>query len=190
MTSRVRRVRHPGARRAVAACLVLGGVFVSACGSAVPVKSQPAPGGRVSPGAAGAALCVDIPHLTSLTVRRLNAFPENNERFSFPGQVTVGDQVKVRAVAKALCALPRPPRDTRYFCPIDLGISYRLTFAAEGRHYSPVSVKPGGCEEVSGLTSPRWAARSSGFWRVLGKAMGITNATPAVFNGLADQRSR
>jgi len=95
--------------------------------------------------------------------------------------------MKVRVVAKALCALPRPPHDAaRYFCSIDLGISYRLIFAVEGRHYSPISVKPGGCEEVSGLTSPRWAERSPGFWRVLGNAMGITNATPAVFNGLAD----
>jgi hypothetical protein len=166
---------------------VLGGVLVSGCGSAVPVANQPAPSGSVSPGAAGAALCADIPHPTSLTVRRLNEFPENNERFAFPARVKVGDPVKVRAVAKALCALPRPPRDVaRYFCAIDLGISYRLTFAAEHRRYSPVSVKPGDCEEVSGLTSPRWAERSPGFWRVLGCAMGITNATPAVFNGLAD----
>jgi hypothetical protein len=151
----------------------------------VPVKNQPSPGGTVSPGATGAALCADIPRLTSLTVRRLNAFPENHEIFSFPGQVTIGDPVKVRAVAKALCALPRPPQGVmRYFCAIDLGISYRLTFAADGRHYLPVSIKPGDCEPVSGLASPRWAERSPGFWRVLGNAMGISNATAAVFNGL------
>ena len=184
MTTGVRQARRPGARRAVAACLVLDGVLVSACGSVAPARNQPAPASSISPGA-GASLCADIPHLTSLTVRRLNALPENNERFSFPAHVRVGDPVKVRAVARALCALPRPPHDARYFCSIDLGISYRLTFAADGRQYSPISVKPGGCEEVSGLASPRWAARSPGFWRVLGNAVGITNATPAVFSGLA-----
>lgn len=136
-------------------------------------------------------LCANIPHLTSLTISRLNPFPGNNERFSFPARVKVGDPVKVRAVAKAVCALPPPPPGaSRYSCGIDLGISYRLTFAAQARRYPPVSVRPGDCEPVSGLASPRWAVRSPGFWRVLGNAVGITGATSAVFSGLGPSAGR
>ncbi len=69
------------------------------------------------------------------------------------------------------------------FCPADLGITYHLTFSVAGRSFPTVIVDATGCQEVNGLGSTRWIARTPSFWRSLGKAMVLANPTYATFRG-------
>jgi hypothetical protein len=68
-------------------------------------------------------------------------------------------------------------------CPIDLGISYVLSFTAGISKFAPVTVNATGCEEVSGLGPPRWTACSPAFWGVLATAAGISLGDQATFTG-------
>ncbi|MGO9583157.1 MAG: hypothetical protein ACLP36_10150 [Acidimicrobiales bacterium] len=40
-----------------------------------------------------------------------------------------------------------------------------------------------GCQGVTGLVPARWAARTPGFWRELGGAMGLAHPTWETFRG-------
>ncbi len=92
------------------------------------------------------------------------------------------DPNAVRAVARALLALPKLPAGV-VFGPVDLGITYRLVFfAANGRRVA-VKVDATGVEAVTGLGSPRSATGATAFWRALGLAMGLAQPTWATFRG-------
>ena len=173
-----RRVRRSAARASGMAILLAAMFVLAACGSAAggdPGPSRPA-------SAADSTVCGSVPALDRLVVHRSDAFPQNHMRFSFPAEVTVTDAAQVRAAARALCSLPKMPSGT-FACPADLGIVYHLAFFAGGRAFPTVEVDATGCESVRGLGPVRWVARSPGFWSILGRAMGLSSPSNAMFRG-------
>jgi hypothetical protein len=190
--------RHSGAAWRV----MLGGAAVAAmlglaaCGSVVAKGSGAAGASRASgtpsgPSASGSplqgsvplgaasAVCAAIPHLTSLTVTRVMTL-HNQFHFSFPATVKVSDAAQARAVAAAACQLPQLPR-VMMTCPADLGVTYRLAFAAAGRAYPPVTAAATGCAKLVGLDVTRKAVPS--FWVDLGKAMRLASPGAPAFAG-------
>jgi hypothetical protein len=166
----------PGPARgwlSMAAVLAFGCAALAGCGHAAATDTT---------GAAGTGVCAKAGQVDRLTIDRANSFPQNHLRFAFPAQVTAASAHQAQAVAHALCALPPMPRGPMG-CPVDLGVSYRLRFAASRGMLSPVKVDPGGCQEVYGLGQIRWVARSAAFWGILGKAAGINHASSATFAG-------
>ena len=109
--------------------------------------AAPSPGGTGP--AAGAALCSSRAAMTRLVVSRVSALPQNHLHFTFPAVITVDSPGRARAVAEAVCGLPPMPR-TVISCPADLGVSYRLSFAAGSTTFPVVTVAPGGCAVVAG----------------------------------------
>ena len=164
-------------------CLLAAGAVlgVTGCGT---VSGQTLTGhaGRPAstPAAAGAGLCAAASQVDSLTVIRNVAFPASNLRFRFPAQVTTDRPQQARAVARALCTLPRMPGGDMS-CPADLGVSYRLVFSAAGRQFAAVTIRAGGCQQVSGAGPVRWLVRTPGFWTVLERATGAPG--PGAFLG-------
>jgi hypothetical protein len=182
------RFTRPGLAALMAAGLA---VLAAACGSQVattssatqpasaasPASASPASASPASDGAGGsAALCSDLPSVTRLVVSRVTALPQNHLHFAFPAGVTVSSPARARAVARAVCGLPLMPRGPMS-CPADLGLSYRLSFAAGSRSFPVVTIMTGGCAVVKGAGPVRWTARSPGFWAVLAHAMGLANRT-------------
>ncbi len=132
------------------------------------------PGGPASPGST--ALCSTQVGVTRLVVNRVTSLPRNHLRFAFPAGITVSSPARARAVAAAVCGLPLMPRGPMS-CPVDLGLGYRLSFAAGSRSFPVVTVTPGGCGGVAGAGPERWTARSPGFWTVLAHGMGLAHGT-------------
>jgi hypothetical protein len=128
------------------------------------------------------ALCDSSGSLTHLVVRRVDAFPQNHIRFSFPATVVVRETAAVRRVARALCALPAMPNQGLH-CPMDLGITSHLEFSSPTQHFRVVTVDATGCQSVTGLAPQRWIARSPGFWRTLGSAMHLKTPSWETFRG-------
>ena len=179
---------RPGLTRPSLAVLATAGcaVLVGACGSQAATTSsatQPAstasPAGAASPGSAGttggAALCSDQAAVTRLLVSRVSALPQNHLHFAFPAAITVARPGRARAVAAAVCGLPPMPGGVMD-CPADLGVGYRLSFAAGSATFPAVTASAGGCSIVAGAGHVRSAGRSPGFWAVLARAMGIGGA--------------
>jgi hypothetical protein len=121
-----------------------------------------------------------VARLDRLEVVRTDAIPQNHLRFSFPARVVVSDPVLVRRVARALLALPRL-RPGVYSGPIDLGITYRLTFFADGRPAWRVTVDATGMRTVSGAGAVRVADQR--FWTTLAGAMGLPDPAGVDFGG-------
>jgi hypothetical protein len=174
------RFTRPGLAALMAAGLA---VLAAACGSQVATTSSPASAASpasaspASDGAGGSAgLCSDPASVTRLVVSRVTALPQNHLHFAFPAGVTVSSPARARAVARAVCGLPLMPRGPMS-CPADLGLSYRLSFAAGSRSFPVVTIMTGGCAVVKGAGPVRWTARSPGFWAVLAHAMGLANRT-------------
>jgi hypothetical protein len=144
----------------------------------------PAPTGPASQARslAGGPLCANAGAVDRLTVSRVNTIPANHPHFAFPAMVTVTDAVQARTAAQALCAL-RPEPGGVLTCPADLGISYRLDFATPKRSLPAVTIRAGGCEGISGAGLTRSSMRTPAFWAVLGRAMGLTHPSHAVFAG-------
>ena len=162
----------------LAVALLAIALGLAACGSA-------ASGGSRTPASGASPTTVlgrELDHLDRLVVVRSDAFPQNRLGFSFPAKVTVGDPVGVRAVARALLALPAMPT-TALNAPIDLGITYRLTFATPNGPLPAISIAATGTQAVRGLGTTRWLARSPEFWNTLGSAMGLARPDYATFRG-------
>lgn len=130
--------------------------------------------------ATGAPLCAPGTSVTSLAVQRLGT--PNRETFSFPWTVTVGVP-GASMVATELCSLPPIPRGI-FECPADFGVSYRLTFADDGRRVGVAIANPTGCSSVD-LPHTNLIARNAtdGFWSTLGDTIGLTGATSSTFAG-------
>jgi hypothetical protein len=144
-------------------------LVVTGCGSvngATTAARTSRPAGTATTTATG--LCAAVGEVNSLTVRRGGVGPASHLRFHLPLQIVVTRPQAARAVARAVCALPRMPHGI-FACPADFGISYRLEFAAAGRRLAVVTVDPGGCERVAGAGPARWAEKSHGFWTVLNR---------------------
>lgn len=107
--------------------------------------------------------------IDQLVVHRVDAFPENHPRFSFPEVVTVSDTDRVREVAHAVCSLPEFPPGAMS-CPADLGgLVYHLGFDSA----PDIEADAGGCQGVRGIDPIGWTARTPGFWRTLAAAMDV-----------------
>ena len=166
--------------------------LAAGCGSQVATTTsaaRPASPGTASPGginpggpasAGSAALCSQQAAVTRLVVSRVTALPQNHLHFTFPAGVSVSSPARARAVARAVCGLPLMPRGPMS-CPADLGLGYRLSFAAGSRSYPVITATAGGCAMVRGAGPVRWTARSPGFWAALAHAMGISR--PAALLG-------
>jgi hypothetical protein len=191
--------RHNGSRRALlCAAAVLGGLALAACGSvqasgsgAGAGQTSPAPsaGASGSPGTASGGsgpaqpvLCRDAATVTRLIITRVHSFKVPELQPAFPNQVTVTNPALVRAVARALCALPDMPRGV-FSCPaLLLGTTYTLRFAVDGRPLPMVTINQTGCETVTGV-GPVRRVTSPAFWRVLAQAIGVKPPLPPVFGG-------
>jgi len=179
----VRALGHRHLRRGLrAAALLTAALTLTACAAAKPGNQGNATPAS-SPAATQAALARQLGHLDRLVVRRSDAIPQNHTHFGFPAEVTVNDPAQVRAVAKALLALPAMPSGPMYI-PADLGITYRLVFATAHQSLPAIVVAATGAQAVRGLGGTRWVARSPGFWVTLGSAMGLARPTNATFRGM------
>ena len=167
------RIRLRGALTQALLATAVAGVMavVSACGS-VRAGSDSHPGtaaGTAAPSAGGTSasagsgvaaavpLCMNAAHLDRMVVGLGPGFMEGHLREAQPAGVTIADPARVRAVADALCRLPKMG-PTHMLCPqIHSGL-YRLTFSAAGRMFPPVTVDAGGCRRpVYGLGPARLA---------------------------------
>jgi hypothetical protein len=180
-----------------------GAIALAGCGSiAAPGSGSAGPGSPAAPAAqvsasgsarAGApartaagqaALCASTSTVTRLVVLRSRLINRIQVmHFPFPPQVIVTNAAHARAVAAALCALPKMPGGL-INCPIQiLGTTYRLTFTVAGKPLPVVTVQATGCQTVTGMGPVRRVATTPGFWRVLGNAIGLFGAGPPVFSG-------
>jgi hypothetical protein len=75
------------------------------------------------------------------------------------------------ALAKAICGLPVMPRGVLR-CPNLTPVTFRLSFTVDGRMAPPVTIKPSGCEAVTGAGAVRTAATRPAFWKLLGTLTG------------------
>jgi hypothetical protein len=88
-----------------------------------------------------------------------------------PHGITIREPFRVRALAGALCGLPKSPRGP-VNCPVQAFGSLQLTFAAGGHEFLPVTIQVSGCQVVRGL-GPARTVPSSVFWRAFSKDLGF-----------------
>jgi hypothetical protein len=107
--------------------------------------------------------------------------PGGHQRaFRFPARVSITNASRARTVATAACRLPHfPPGVVN--CPADVTLRYQLQFGTSDRRQLRAIADPFGCQSVTGAGPIRRA--DSTFWRALGRAVGVTNATDATFTG-------
>ena len=87
-----------------------------------------------------------------------------------PRAATVTDPARVRALAAALCRLPRIPPGQH--CPGAQPGAILLQFSAQGHAYSRLLIHDSGCPSVTGLGAARQWSWSSRPGRLLGEAVG------------------
>jgi hypothetical protein len=160
--------------------VVLGAaLLLSACGS--PSSSGPTTTG---PSARTVYLCQVVTRVDRLIVTRHS--PAGQFVFSFPAVVTVTSANAARAVATSACALPDAPKGAQP-CPIEFAVSYHLDFAVRGEKGmggENIDVNPTGCQSVTGLGTVREVMSHPAFYRLLGNAMGLKNASDLTFRGV------
>jgi hypothetical protein len=163
-----RALREPVGLLAVSAIMVLACWGLTACGGDVVTTPR------------ASKLCTQTRQVDRLTVTRTNAFPKNRVRFGFPAEVSVSDPEQARSVALAVCALPAMPNGPMSCGSGSFTGSYKLTFTASTKRLPEVRITSN-CQEVYGLGQLRWVARTPAFWRVLGKAMGLSHPDVTTF---------
>jgi hypothetical protein len=124
--------------------------------------------------------CSRIDSVERATVTRVNTTADKYVPFGFPARLQITVPARARALATAICGLPRFPRNRVFHCPIDLGIRYQVRFFGD---IGLVKIDPGGCETVTGAGPVRWASRTPRFWQGFGRALGFEQATRATFAG-------
>ena len=158
----------------------LAGLALAACGTQQAVTTSSATQ-TASPARAGGALCSDVAAVTRLVVTRVVALPQNHLHFAIPAVVIISDPATARGVAQAICGLPAAPHSLMR-CPADLGVSYRLSFAAARAAFPVVTASAGGCGGVSGAGLARRAA-SATFWTELARALGVPHPSSSALQG-------
>jgi hypothetical protein len=150
----------------------------AAASGAVASADPGGPAVRPSGTSAPAALCTDIPRLTSVVVSRTGGIRDFEVGSILPRGSTILDPGLVRGLAAALCGLPVLPR-VALTCPAQFGAgSVRFAFAAGARPFLPVLVQVSGCRVVTGL-GPVRSASSAAFWQLLEKDLGGLASTPS-----------
>ena len=153
-------------------------VLSSAYASASPTVSGPTSRAVSST----AYLCTVVPEVDRLIVTRR---APDRYLFTFPATVTVTNAAAARAVASSACALPVPSKSLPT-CPAAFFVSYHLVFAVKGEKGmggEAINLNPTGCHSVTGLGAVRTTAPSTGFYWLLGSAMGIANPGLATIEG-------
>jgi hypothetical protein len=170
----MRRCSGFAAAALVGAALVGAGAGSSALGAATTAAPQ------VS--ARAMSLCRSVPEIDQLVVTRVTA--NTTFGYTFPAVVTVTNAAQARRVARAACALPPINRGV-LSCPISYGASYKLAFSVRGRGGAGETLEfnPTGCETLTGLGAIRGIGARQGFYRTLGDAMGLHDATRYTFIG-------
>ena len=140
---------HPAAAGAATVAAGCGSQVATTSSATQPASPQHRQPGRHHPGEAqrprAARPCArEQASVTRLVVSRVSALPQNHLHFAFPAGITVSSPARARAVAAAVCGLPAMPRGPMS-CPADLGVSYRLSFAAGSRSFPVVTAAAGGC---------------------------------------------
>jgi hypothetical protein len=187
-------------RVALCAAAVLVPVTLAACGSTTgpgatgAASTRPSPSASASPSpspspssssaaATQAVLCQDTSAVTGLVIVRAVVRVPQGLQLAFPHQVTVATAAQARAVARALCALPRLPSGVINCPALLVGTTYQLRFTADGRQLPAVTIESTGCEVVTGVGLARRASTSPGFWRVLATAANLSPPGRSVFSG-------
>lgn len=113
-----------------------------------------------------------------------------------PWSVSAAGSAVAAPLLQSLDAL-RPYPDAALYCPLDVGVTYLLTFWAGLRPVAVAKVDPSGCDEVRewgpGLKAhKRWALQNSAagrrFWRLVAAALRLPERA-VVMPGLARPRS-
>ena len=147
------------------------------CLFGVGITSMASPSGSRSD--ATLDLCAVRSSIQQAVVVRTNAFPSNSLRFTFPAHVSITSKLRARTLASAVCGLQSLPTPAPK-CPADRGVTYLVRFVGPNLR---VSIRPYGCEFVSGAGPDRWVVFSPGFWRTLGRQMGMPTANLKTFQG-------
>jgi hypothetical protein len=177
------------ARGLLCAMVVLGPMTLAACGS-VPAPGSSAaanaarPGGTTPATAAGTAapadvaLCANPAAASRVVISRFVTLRQIQPEHALPPvQAVVTAPARVRALAMALCALPRMGKGV-FNCPALFKDSLKLRFTAAGRPLPLATIQESGCEIVTGIGSARSVSKSPAFWTVLARAVG--RAAPAL----------
>ncbi len=122
-------------------------------------------------------MCSAASSVNRLVITRVSVLTQRVHE-ALPAIINIAEPAQARALAKAVCALPPMPAGL-VNCPNDLGISYRLSFAAGSRGFAVVAVQTSGCTMVTGVGHTRTAMRSPGFWTILGQAVGLAHPAAA-----------
>lgn len=136
-----------------------------------------------SPKKSEAYLCQVISRVDRLIVTR--DAPGSQFRFTFRTVVTVTSAKLAQEVATSACGLPDVTGGV-HSCPAEFAVSYKLDFAVRGEKGMGgefIVANPTGCELVTGLGTTRSTSLRPGFYRLLGKAMGLKNAGRSTFAG-------
>jgi len=155
-------------------------IALAACGSTAAPGAAAAPGSASTSAAARPAaahtpadlvLCANPAAVTKVVIWR-NAFTRGIQpvRQLPPGVATVTTGAPARALARALCALPRMPKGI-VNCPMLLPSWYKLQFWIKMRPLPVVRITPTGCETVTGIGPVRRIMPVSKFWQVLARAI-------------------
>jgi hypothetical protein len=143
------------------ACASAGGTTSAGAGhtasAGAGATQRSAATGQASP---GAALCANDQGVDRVEVSQASSAHE----------VTLWGATQVRALATALCALPRMAAGQA--CPAASGGSVRLVFADGETGFPPVSVQESGCRSVTGIGPTRSWSASSPFGQLLSEAVG------------------
>jgi len=195
-------MRTPGKPDGAAGRAVLGGItaglmiVLAACGTTVAgagtaasgtASHAPAVGAAAQPSVSGVnpggvmigagpakdtALCRAVPKLTRMTFMLSPRPPSLHVRQVLPAGATVRDRATVRQLATLLCSLPAAAPG-QMACPNDMGLSYRLYFAAGARGFDEVTIALTGCRMVTGLGPPRSWSTSTALGQALSQHFGI-----------------
>ena len=158
----------PDRRGAWAGIAISALIAMTGCGSTAggSVPGHRAAGSSVVTASTGVPLCVHAHKLDQVTLRLTDPRP----REILPRAATVTNPARVRALAAALCRLPRIPLGQH--CPGALPGAILLQFSAQGHAYARLLIHDSGCPSVTGLGAARQWSWSSRPGRLLGEAVG------------------
>ena len=159
-----------GALMALAGCASAPGGTTASTRTTAPTRTTASPRatgpGGAQAAAAGLPLCGGARQPDQVVLRLTDA----HAREILPGAATVTDPARVRALAAALCGLPRASPGQH--CPGALPGAILLEFSAQGHAYARLLIHDSGCPSVTGLGAARQWSWSSRPGRLLGEAVG------------------
>ena len=152
---------------ALAGCASAPGGTTASTRTTAPTRTTASPR-ATGPGGtpAGLPLCAGARQPDQVVLRLTDA----HAREILPRAATVTDPARVRALAAALCRLPRIPPGQH--CPGALPGAILLQFSVQGHAYSRLLIHDSGCPSVTGLGAARQWSWSSRPGRLLGEAVG------------------